>query len=64
MEIYLVPIFAFGLVVTGIVYLGILQAAEWAKQDAVQRNQSKTNSFLPEAAAIESAVSAIVTDRR
>ena len=40
MTIYLFPIFMFGLLVTGIVYLGITQAVEWAKQDALRRRQS------------------------
>jgi hypothetical protein len=30
---YIFPIFCFGLVVTGVVYLGILEAAEQVKRD-------------------------------
>ncbi len=41
MTIYILPIFLFGLLITGIVYLGISQAAEWAKQDAFRKRQSE-----------------------
>ena len=34
---YLFPIFCFGLVITGIVYLGILQASEQLKADLAER---------------------------
>lgn len=33
---YLFPIFCFGLVITGIVFLGILEAARQAKADSAQ----------------------------
>ena len=38
---YIFPIFAFGLVITGIVFLGIQQAADLAKALAEQRNQTE-----------------------
>jgi len=38
---YLFPIFAFGLVITGIVFLGLQQAADQAKELAAQRNEAE-----------------------
>ncbi len=40
MFIYLFPIFAFGLVITGVVFLGVQQAADMAKQLAAQSNET------------------------
>ena len=40
MFIYLFPIFAFGLVITGIVFLGLQQASDWAKDLAEQKNEA------------------------
>lgn len=37
MAIYIIPIFCFGLVITGIVFLGIQQASDLAKQLAAQQ---------------------------
>lgn len=34
---YLFPIFCFGLVITGIVYLGLIEAAEQAKADGTSK---------------------------
>jgi hypothetical protein len=41
MTVYLIPIFGFGLLITGIVFLGILQAAEFAKAQASQHVKSE-----------------------
>ena len=38
----LFPIFCFGLVITGIVYLGILQASEQLKADLAERARIQT----------------------
>lgn len=43
MFIYIFPIFAFGLVITGIVFLGLQQASDWAKDLAAQRSQAELN---------------------
>jgi len=40
---YIFPIFAFGLVITGIVFLGIQQAADLAKALAEQRSQPESD---------------------
>ena len=40
---YIFPIFAFGLVITGIVFLGIQQAADLAKALAEQRSQAESD---------------------
>ena len=40
MAIYIIPIFCFGLVITGIILLGIQQAADMAKQLAAQSNET------------------------
>ena len=39
---YLFPIFCFGLVITGIVFLGIRQAAEQLKADLAERARIQT----------------------
>lgn len=36
MGIYIFPIFLFGCAMTGIVFLGVLQAADWAKDEAAR----------------------------
>jgi hypothetical protein len=45
---YLFPIFAFGLVITGIVFLGLQQAADLAKDLAAQRSGAEKNSEKPD----------------
>lgn len=44
---YLFPIFAFGLVITGIVFLGLQQAADQAKELAAQRSEEEKKSEKP-----------------
>lgn len=44
MSDYIFPIFAFGLVITGIVFLGIQQAADLARELAARRNQAKSDA--------------------
>lgn len=44
MSATLIVIFFFGLVITGIVLLGIQQAADWAKEDAAQKAQTELGS--------------------
>jgi hypothetical protein len=44
MFIYLFPIFAFGLVITGVVFLGLQQASDWAKDLAAQSLKVKAIS--------------------
>ncbi len=44
---YLFPIFAFGLVITGIVFLGVQQAADLAKALAEQRSQEESELQKP-----------------
>lgn len=56
---YLFPIFAFGLVITGIVFLGLQQAAVLAEQLNQQNNKSETDSFTLEHATL---TRGIVTD--
>lgn len=41
---YVFPIFAFGLVITGIVFLGLQQAADWAKELASERSEAENKS--------------------
>lgn len=41
---YLFPIFAFGLVMTGIVFLGLLQASDMAKNLAAERSEAESKS--------------------
>ena len=40
MAFYIIPIFCFGLVITAIVFLGVQQAADMAKQLAAQSNET------------------------
>ena len=40
MAIYIIPIFCFGLVITGIILLGIQEASDMAKQLATQSNET------------------------
>ena len=40
---YLFPIFCFGLVITGIVFLGIIEAAKHAKSLALAEKESETH---------------------
>ena len=40
MATYIIPIFCFGLVITAIVFLGVQQAADMAKQLAEQSNET------------------------
>ena len=47
MSNYIFPIFAFGLVITGIVFLGIQQAADLAKALAEQRRQAESELQKP-----------------
>ena len=44
MAVYIIPIFCFGLVITGIVFIGIQQAADLAKKLADQSNDMETAS--------------------
>ena len=46
---YLFPIFAFGLVVTGIVFKGVLAAADVAKADRVAKERSRAAAFETQA---------------
>ncbi len=64
MTIYIFPIFLFGLLITGIVYLGISQAAEWAKKDALLKRQSEDGAFRPGAVAASPASSSNGSYRR
>ncbi len=41
MAIYLIPIFGFGLVITGIVFLGIHQASALSKDLAAQKGETE-----------------------
>ena len=50
---YLFPIFCFGLVITGIVFLGIMEAAKQAKAESneeiepqTRQGESRTNSVV------------------
>lgn len=45
---YLFPIFCFGLVITGIVFLGLRQAADLAKQIAERSKAMSPGSNQPE----------------
>ena len=44
MAFYIIPIFCFGLVITGIVFLGLQQASDMAKQLAAQSYESPPGS--------------------
>ena len=48
MATYIIPIFCFGLVITGIVFLGIQQASDLAKQLAAQQKQLEPVSKNPQ----------------
>ncbi len=53
MGIYILPIFLFGCAMTGIVFLGIIQAHDWAKDEAERTRdvrRDRLNSTGPEAA--------------
>ena len=52
MFIYIFPIFAFGLVITGIVFLGLQQASDMAKELAADRSEAEKRSANPETAAL------------
>lgn len=54
MFIYLFPIFAFGLVITGVVFLGLQQAADWARELAEQKNEADKRSRSAEIPSPES----------
>lgn len=47
MFIYLFPIFAFGLVITGVVFLGLQQASDLAKNLAAERSEAENKSKIP-----------------
>lgn len=47
MFIYLFPIFAFGLVITGVVFLGLQQASDLAKSLAAERSEAESRSKIP-----------------
>jgi hypothetical protein len=47
MFIYLFPIFAFGLVITGVVFLGLQQASDLAKNLAAERSEADNRSKIP-----------------
>ncbi len=44
---YLFPLFAFGLVITGIVFIGLQQASELAKHLAAERSEMENTSKIP-----------------
>jgi hypothetical protein len=44
---YLFPIFAFGLVISGIVFLGLQQAADLAKELAARRDEMEKRAGAP-----------------
>lgn len=48
MAIYIMPIFCFGLVISGIIYLGIRQAADVAKQLAEDETRLEPVSRDPQ----------------
>ena len=48
---YIFPIFAFGLVITGIVFLGLQQASDLARELAAQRSEADEHLGQPETAA-------------
>ena len=49
MSLYLIPIFCFGLVITGVVLLGIQEASELAKRSAAQSHAALPGSNKPPA---------------
>jgi hypothetical protein len=44
MGVYIFPIFLFGCAITGIVFLGVQQTADWAKDESA-RNLEASRSF-------------------
>lgn len=44
---YIFPIFAFGTVITAVVFLGIQQAADLAKQLGAEKNEAESGSKIP-----------------
>ena len=48
MATYIIPIFCFGLVITGIVMLGVRQAADLAKQLAAESHERESASNHPQ----------------
>jgi hypothetical protein len=50
MFIYLFPIFVFGLVITGIVFLGLQEASDLAKDLSAQSSKVEPTSQNPEVA--------------
>jgi hypothetical protein len=49
MAVYIIPIFCFGLVITGIVFLGIQEASELAKRLAQHPHEAPSGSNNPPA---------------
>jgi hypothetical protein len=47
MFIYLFPIFCFGLVITGIVFLGIMEAAKQARDQTLTERDRETPAEQP-----------------
>ena len=47
MATYIIPIFCFGLVITGIVFLGVRQAADLAKQLAAESHERESATNRP-----------------
>ena len=47
MGIYIFPIFLFGCAMTGIVFLGLQQAADWAKDEAARSQEASRSSEKP-----------------
>ncbi len=50
---YLFPIFAFGLVITGIVFLGLQQASDLAKDLTARKREGEENGQSPEPGALD-----------
>jgi hypothetical protein len=50
---YIFPIFAFGLVMTGIVFLGLRQASDLAKNLAAEQREAENKSKLAAAISLE-----------
>ena len=67
MAIYIIPIFVFGLVITGIVFLGIQQASDLAKELAARRSEMEPGAETSEVLSprrSSSLVNAIVSTKR
>ena len=47
MAIYIFPIFLFGCAITGIVLIGLQQASDWAKDEAIRINQKESGLEKP-----------------